>query len=79
MVDAELVVGLGVLVVEFGLGVVDIGLVVVEIGLDVVELGWAVVAGFIVVETELEVDDVMLLDGVNVVGLGVTVPPFTYW
>lgn len=72
MVDAELVVGRGVLVVEIGLGVV-------EIGLDVVELGWAVVAGFIVVETGLEVDDVMLLDGVSVVGLGVTVPPFTYW
>lgn len=64
MVDAELVVGRGVLVVEIGLGVVEIGLVVV--------------AGFIVVETGLEVDDVMLFDGVNVVGLGVTVPPFTY-
>lgn len=72
MVDAELVVGRGVLVVEIGLGVV-------EIGLDVVELGWAVVAGFIVVETGLEVDDVMLFDGVNVVGLGVIVSPFTYW
>lgn len=79
MVDAELVVSRGVLVVEIGLGVVEIGLVVVEIGLDDVELGWAVVAGFIVVETGLEVDDVMLFDGVNVVGLGVTVPPFTYW
>lgn len=72
MVDAELVVGLGVLVVELGWAVV-------EIGLDVVELGWDVVAGFVVVGTGLEVDEVMLLDGVNVVGLGVTVFPCKYW
>lgn len=94
MVDAEIVVGLGVLVVEIGWAVVEIGLDVVELGWavvkigldvvelgrDVVELGWDVV-GVIVVEIglEVELDDVMLVEGETVVGFGVTVFPCKYW